>query len=339
MSVQQGDYVLYQERNEHNKVSSSLIKVTSVKNDTVKGIVERVPHLQPSIVSIPTDDVKVNFGSKLPEGVAFGVDLSAVYRGKKSHDTFGDVHFFTKVSKDQGERLWKAFDRVSSKLAKHRLDGLLSLPTAVEVHKPRGKYAGWFKRSNDPDTIPHRIAYTFQPNVSTIEYVVAHELGHLAEAHILRHHKEHWAKWIRLYNASISPVVLSVADQKQYKKDLLQVASEGLPLKKWLSSLDVEERRKANTILGWIRKVHSLSVEELDTLVGSEEEQEIHSVWPCEVITTKGVAPLVTEYATLNVKELWAESFALYLCGKELPKEVTKLLEKALSIIANELKG
>lgn len=335
-----GDYVLQQERNpDTNKVLSYLIKVTAVNDDeTVKGVLERNPHINPVHVEVPLASVKLNLGDKPPEGVAYGFNLAQRYRGKKQHDAFGDVHFFTKPSKEEGARLWSAMDKVTSRLSKAGLAGALNLPVVFEVHKPTFKYPGWFRRSKDPDVHPHQIGYC-SLSEANINYVLLHELGHLLDMHILRKHKEHWAKWIMLYCTSIEPLILSIADSKQLRKDLFQAASEEQSLRKWLSSLEVEERRKANLILAWIKKVHSISADELDCLLGSEEEERIHDLWPVEVISVKGTVPLVTEYATKNVSELFAEAFALHLIGKELPKSVGKLLEKSLLIAKAELKS
>lgn len=335
-----GDYVLHQERDaETNKVLSCLLKVSSVNEDFLKGIVEKEPHISPVHVEVPLSSIRLNFGAKPPEGTAFGFDLSRRYLGKKSHEAFGDIHFFTKPSKEQGEQLWEAMDKVSTRLGRYGLAGLLDLPVAFELHHPGSKYPGWFKRSKDPEVRPHQIGYRFLSSESNLRYVLLHELGHLLDMHVLRKHKEHWAKWIRLYMTSVEPLILSIADSKQLRKDLFQAAAEEKDLRKWLASLDVEERRKANLILAWIRKVHSITTDELDCLLGSEEEERIHELWPVEVISVKGTVPLVTEYATKNVSELFAEAFALHLVGKELPKSVGKLLEKSLLIAKAELKS
>lgn len=340
MKIQPDDYVLHQERQgESSKLVSTVLKVISVKGEYVKGLIENMPHLNPVKVEVEASNIKLNFGQNPPKGVAFGVDFEARYLGAKHHDDFGDIHFFTKPSKEAGKALFEGMTKAAKRLDKAGLKGVLDLPVAFEVRKTSSKMIGWFKRSKDPDLLPHRIAYSpaVADDSAQLQQLLLHELGHLVDRHILSKHKEHWAKWIKLYSTSVEPISLSIQDSKQLRKDLFQAVSEEMTLRQWMSSLEVEERRKANLVVAWIRKVHSINSEELDCLLGSQEQERVHDLWPLDVLSVKGTVPLVTEYATKSVAELFAESFCLYLVGKELPKSVNKLIEKSISLAKSEL--
>jgi hypothetical protein len=60
-------------------------------------------------------------------------------------------------------------------------------------------------------------------------------------------------------------------------------------------------------------------------------KDDIRGLWPLRNIPRKELAPIVSEYATKNHKELFAESFAYLLTGKKLPEPIVRLLEKSIS--------
>ena len=106
------------------------------------------------------------------------------------------------------------------------------------------------------------------------------------------------------------------------------------------STLAEEEALAYKWILRTIQSVHGLSVKELDFLFEAGMLDDIKKLWPVRTIPRKELEPIVSEYATKNYKELFAETFAFYFTKKKLPEPLKRLLEKSMSYAkSNREKG
>ena len=54
------------------------------------------------------------------------------------------------------------------------------------------------------------------------------------------------------------------------------------------------------------------------------------SLWP-KSISTSDYEAIISQYATKNYKELFAEAFSFYLTDRELPEVVNKLIKRTIN--------
>jgi hypothetical protein len=347
MKIKPNDYLIAEVQGRATEEEASkapkryFLKAYKVVDDEVYGFLEDpTPHLKREKITVTKDQVILNLGPTPAKGSVYGFDVSDLYLGAKQHDSFGDVHFFVKPPKEQRAKMSESMDRIARRLRKIGLENLLNLPIAFEVRNKRGKYAGMFHMSKDADKKPHRIELFPDADVPSYDYLLAHELGHPLHMVVLKDHRKLNADWIRLYNQSIRPRVIERERVIQLRKAL--AAQEEAP-GSWGRALVAEEGDEAKAelklIFRWISQVHSLTVQELDQLWDEGDgKNDVVELWPTTELKSKDIKPLVSEYSTVSPKELFAEAMAYDLTGRELPKQVKKLLERSYALARIELK-
>lgn len=296
---------------------------------SVEAVLEKDCHIQGMrhTMTVALSDVVLNLGTDPHPGKVYGHDVGTVHRKRLTHDKFGDVHFFYKPDKQVLADLKESMDKVAERLKRQDLmfllDGLI-----FEVLPYNGeKYAGQYLKSKN-EKIPSRVQ--IRPEImpaSEYAYVWYHELGHHLHLTFCPSPKLN-AHWLKLYNTSIRVETVK-KDKSQQLLDAL-MGGEERP-SDFKGGLDEEDALAFKWIIRTIQQVNGLSIKELDTLFEADMRDEISKVWPLRNLPRKELAPVITEYATKNSKELLAECFAFYMTKKKLPAPVVKLLERTIS--------
>lgn len=327
MLAKEKDYVLVTEKEDSprttlakvNSVASKIAYCTDVKDSHIASVRRdfEVP-LSRVIAVLDTDHPSFNKTFRTP-----------IFKGRKSHDTVGPLNFFYKPAPENGEKIIKAFDKVVKVLDQQGLDFVIDPTRAVwEIYPHTGeKHAGMYKRSSKPDKNPHR--FMIRPESLPIDwytYIVFHEYGHHLHSEFMTSRKLN-AEWVKLYNTSI---LVKDIDGLQCNRILEALMGQEAVPSDFRGQLDESDALAFKWILKSIRAQYKLSIKELDTLFAAEFFDDISDIWP-ESVTMSDLNPLVTEYATVSYRELFAESFAFYMTNRMLPKAVTALLEKSLS--------
>lgn len=333
--IHKGDYCIARQEGKKDYLFRAL---SDSDKSTVEVVIEKNQHIQGMrhTLTVKLDDVVVNLGTDPHPGKVYGHDVGSVLRKRRDHDKFGSVYWFYRADKQVVVDLNESMDRVYLKLKKKGLQFLLN-DVVFEVHPYfNGKYAGMFLKSKNEE-IPDRIQ--IKPEImpaSEYDYVWFHELGHRLHLTFCTSKKLN-AVWLKLYLTSIKVEAVK-KDKSQQLMDML-LDGEDMP-SNFKSGLDEEDALAYKWIIRAIQQVNGLSIKELDTLFEAEMRDEIKKIWPVRNIPRKELAPILTEYATVNVKECFAEAFALYMTGKKMPEQVVKLLEKSIAYAkANREKG
>lgn len=322
-------YIIGKQRTEDG-AKLFLGKVTGVSKGIVEGYIEKGAHNKKkrALFEIPTKDIVLDLGEKPHPGRVHGFDTCNLYTNKViHHDFFGSVHFFYRINKDVGQKLMKAFDVAAARLTKL---GFAEMQDCVWlVHHPEtpGKYAGYYKHSRDTEKAPHELA--IKPEHITADdlvYVIVHEFAHYVHSNLLTQPKIN-ANWIRLFNTSIKVETI----RKDVSLQLLEsLTSGGERPSDFKSGLDEDQRLAWNWILRTIKQDHAISIKELDTLFEGDAKDEISQLWPQRTLHKKDLKPVISEYATINVRETFAEAFSFFVVKKKLPQSVVNLLEKSI---------
>lgn len=338
--MKKDSYVLVTSKESKNPF---LIKTTSVDEKNVNGVLEKNRHLGLKTISVSHKEVVADLGLKPHPGKLYGVDTANLFRKTFDHDFWGQIHFYIAMDKDGVAKLRKALDNTASKLNKLGLSEYTE-NLYTEIRAKQGKWAGKYFHSGK-EKIANKIQYApewAQGSIPTLEYCIYHEFGHVLRYNGLTS-KTVRAQWQTLYQTTVMPIVIPYKEVKsilEYLRTEIESTELDLPqvLKNYVEENEDNEAAaiKIKAILRWLKQIHRTSIKELSVLWDTRKMKTLESLWPTGSVDTNKLSPLVTEYATVNVEELFAESFALYCTGKKLPIKVQELLEKSLSIIKNK---
>jgi hypothetical protein len=170
-SPEKGDYVVFASAEAGSK-ATLLIKVNTVTKDgVVQGRYEKDPHLKPTALECGLDQVILNCGKDPHPGTVYGKDLSFLYRKSVEVGDLGEVHLFTRVSKEVGVQFADQVKWLSKRLKELRLSFLLDSGIIWEVVSKHtaGKYSGMYRpgklNKEGELTSPPRISITLDEEV------------------------------------------------------------------------------------------------------------------------------------------------------------------------------
>jgi hypothetical protein len=327
MKMRKGDYGIAKQDQGKDYLFKALADSDS---RSVEAVLEKDCHVQGlrHTMTVALSDVVLNLGSDPHPGKVYGYDVGTLHRKRLTHDKFGDVHFFYRPDKQVLADLKESMDKVAERLK--RQDLLFLLDNMIfEVLPYNGeKFAGRFLKSKN-EKLPKRIQ--IRPEImpaSEYQYVWYHELGHNLHLDYCKPAKKLNASWLKLFNTSIRVDTIK-KDKSQQLLDALIGGEE--PPSDFKRGLDEEDALAFKWLIRTIQQVNGLSIQDLDILFEADMKDEVAKVWPVRNISHKELAPIVSDYATVNFKELFAECFAFYMVKKKLPEPIVKLMERSIS--------
>lgn len=255
----------------------------------------------------------------------------AIFQTAIHNADFGSLNWFYTPNDEVRSNLEVAFAKVAVALETRGLGFIIQPTTCVWEIYPYGgdAYAGFYKRNSKPEKNPHRLAIIPEHtdyDHSYYTYIIFHELAHHLHSEFV-HGRKLNAKWIDLYSTSVPARDILKPDTDRLLTALLE--QQDLP-SAFKGQLEEADEEAFKLILKAIKQQHKLGVKELDVLFVAEFTDQIKALWP-ETVVANDLNPLVTKYATKNYRELFAEAFAYYMSGRELPLEVKELVEESLS--------
>ncbi len=309
-----------------------LFKIKAVGEDLLV-IPEKDRQYVENTISVKKSDVVAYLGLKPHPGKVLGCDTTNLFIKTIEHDFWGPINFFVRQDKDTMKSLRESLDRTGSRLTKLGL-AKVTENLVTDIRAKQGKYAGMYRHNRDGRNVIW-YAPIWAESAELLDYVVYHEFGH-AVRHNAVTNLSIRGQWQKLYQRSIKPTVVDKKTVREILDTILE-SEDRLPevLKDFVKD-DDEKVLQVKAILRWIKQIHKIGTKELD-LLKQVDTQTLISVWPDRQVDTNLLAPIVSDYSTVNVEELFAESFAFYCMRKTLPERVTSLLEKTLSVAKNEL--
>lgn len=328
MKISKGDYFIGKDSDSRKTHLAKALEDSHGKS--VEALYEKDCHIQGMRHTFTQDlsQVILNLGPKPFPGKVHGHDVSTLFTKRLTHDKFGDVMFFYRPEKQVLADLKDSMDKVADRLKRQDLIFLLD-NVVFEILPYNGeRYAGMFKMSKN-EKLPKRVQ--LRPEImpaSEYPYVWFHELGHNLHLDFCRSSKKLNAQWLKLFNTSIRVESIK-KDKSQQLLDALIGGEE--PPSDFKRGLDEEDALAFKWIIRTIQQVNGLSIKDLDVLFEADMKDEVTKVWPVRNISHKELAPIVSEYATQNSRELFAECFAFYMTKKKLPEPIVKLMERSIS--------
>lgn len=310
-----------------------LAQVKEIADKSMIVILDHQRYQEERTIEITKRDILVRLGENPKPGKVYGVDVANVYRKSINHEFWGPIHFFVKPADEVLKRLKIGLDFTANKLDKM---GYREYTTRfqTEIRAKKGKYAGMYLHRPDNKSLIW-YAPEMAEDQKTMNYIVFHEFGHVLRFNGLNRVKAR-AKWQKLFQQSIAPIVVSrkwLDGLHAHVKDSADAeASLGSIIKDYQKD-EEETAAYLKALSRWFKQVHHISPRDLQVLWEAGDLETIDSLWPTNSIDTSKLSPLITEYATKNVEETFAESFAFYMMDMKLPAHVERLLEKSLTIV------
>lgn len=310
-------------------------RVLSVNDEskTLEVLPEKDVQYKQQSVTIRKKDARINLGMSPPPGKVYGCDTKDLFKKTKEHSSWGNIHYFTELEKSVSKMLNKSLGQTYEKLEKKGLSGFARL-FETEIRVKSGKWAGMYIHSKKEDR-PNRVWYApecSQHDPKQMDYIVYHEFGHVVRFNgVLQTGLRN--KWLRIYQRSIAPIKIEAEDLTALMKSISEYDNNEVTFKAAFdgSTTDLNPR-VARAIIQWFWQTNKIGKKELEIMWAAKGPSEIEKFWPDHLIDTHDLSPVVSDYATKNVEELFAESFAFYMMGKKLPSKIVELLEESLSV-------
>ena len=322
MKVERGDFILCKPEKK-----TLLCEVVKAKDGNIRAIVNdkfRYTKDAFTMLKMSSEDVIANLSKDPINGNAYSVKVEPLQK-IVVRKPFGHIYFFRKLNEVDETRLYKALDKAGDRLRK--LDLIEHFPIDIEIRPSKGKFSGmYYYKGGKEDTLDVMVLKPI--DFSNLSYVVEHELAH----HIFFRYVSNKmkAKWIDLYHKNVK---LSLFDTKSINKMYIKFVDSGLEIRDFESDLDESEQTLFSSIIDYIVSTHRIDTDDINTFVKVGYRKTLKRLSPVHELQDSNVEPLVSEYGTKNVDELFAEAISFYYTNQKLPKSVKSLVKKTLNSI------
>lgn len=328
--MKKNDYLVLKatakDEDDNSKPRYYLGKAKRPTEDGLTVLLEKDSHITKKIVEVSKKEIIVNLGQDPSPGDVYGCDVTNLHRKSLASEEAGvDIHLFDKFDSKHETQAINGLVKARKRLKSHGLDFVMdgSLPIFYEIRKKNNKYAGMFSRAKEFSRVQ---LFVNKDHKEFNEYVFLHELAHAIDSYLLNS-PELQARWVRLYIRSLKPRSLNLSEVRSMYGSL----KNSTCISDWKKSFtDDDDKGKPNLVLRAIKQAHGVGSNEINALLKDNDLESVKALWPTEDVRSVDLAPLVSEYATKNVKETIAESLSLFMLGKTLPKSVVKLTEDTI---------
>lgn len=284
-----------------------------------------------------------NLGQRPKQGSVFGVK-TLYLRGTLSHKFFGEIQVFTPMKKEGRKLLLDSLDKVEKRLKSKGLREPIE-HTLFKVKPKSSSTVGMYKPSSNPEESPNvielfvdwsaeelsikHLSNFSSPELNLHTYVWLHELGHYYWYNKLT--RKMRSAWVSEFLSYVASNIATEDDVAALLGDF-NYSTASTP-KQLFKELGKESTWVMKEVLAHIKKVHNLSLQDLLDLKSSSS---VDNVWPVKTEFVKfdrSVTP-ITNYGMTNVREFFAEVFALSLSELKIPKSLDKLLHLNLKFLS-----
>lgn len=292
-------------------------------NDTEKElsvvIVKDIGTEKEEKIPVMFEDVLAWLGNKPLYGSVYGQKVELL---KEELETkhWGTVSVYRELDDIQRDSIQTGF-RAAHKLIKDAAATAKALDF-ISLRMPRGKYAGMYKKVGDEHGFDLFPKDEFLTSASFCDLLL-HEHGHTVW--YTRVPKKLKGSWVKLYHSLLvkrdisSKTALGVWEEFSLHEGTVQ---------EFLSEREEVDVYIMNDYLSYVYDKNKLDEEDLNSF--KENGGDLLSLVPDTGLVFSEQEGLPTDYAGVNTREFFAESFRLYLGGGALDKRVQKAMKKTL---------
>lgn len=277
---------------------------------------------EPVTVEYDADTLIANLGKDPAPGKAYGVDIQPHYGDFQSD--IGNVHLYRKLDDDEKKALTVSIKKIVKKVEEQGLAKVFPIKR-VEILNQKGRWAGEYKISNKTGEVEDviRLFPKILSDQIYNQYIWAHELGHAVWFRYVPDRLR--SEWLEMYNESTK---VSKAKKSQMEDLCTALVSSQQSVREFQRDIEEEELAMFKEALSYLKKIHKMSPEDVNILL-NQNSKVLVAIWPTTASISNNES-LCGDYAKVSVHELFAEAYAFYTTGKQVPKSIQKLLEKTL---------
>lgn len=280
---------------------------------------------EPVTVEYDADTLIANLGKDPAPGKAYGVDIQPHYGDFQSD--IGNVHLYRKLDDDEKKALTVSIKKIVKKVEEQGLAKVFPIKR-VEILNQKGRWAGEYKISNKTGEVEDviRLFPKILSDQIHNQYIWAHELGHAVWFRYVPDRLR--SEWLEMYNESTK---VSKAKKSQMEDLCTALVSSQQSVREFQRDIEEEELAMFKEALSYLKKIHKMSPEDVNILL-NQNSKVLVAIWPTTASISNNES-LCGDYAKVSVHELFAEAYAFYTTGKQVPKSIQKLLEKTIKAV------
>lgn len=257
-------------------------------------------------------------------GTAFGVKIEPFITSVASK--YGEMLFFRTLNDLEKKAFKRALRRTYDTMIEAHLNVFPF--TTMKIFPKRGKYAGMYKfrrKMSDVTDSVELFPETFE-DTKFNEYLLLHEYGHAVWYKMLS--VTYKSRWIKMYHKRLE---LSNILKDRLEPMLDELLAFAGTLGDFYKELEDEDRLVFREVLSHYKRYHKLDKYALDIL-HTEDTEKFASMWPKRATLVES-KPDLSEYSMTKPEEFWAEAFAFHMTGRQMPKDIVKLMDKTLTAL------
>ncbi|SBV38550.1 Phage protein [Phage NCTB] len=281
---------------------------------------------EPKVVEFTPDQIVCNLGPQ-PQvtGKAFGVNIEIYQRDLKAGWP-KPIHVYRNALTDREANIFvKAMKKAHKILEDKASDNWMGCLTHINLKSNTSKMEGCYvmKTTNaGPQDVLNFMPVDLTDSKYLVELIL-HESSHgIWYRQVPRDIK---ARWSALFNKRAQVQRIEQDDLDTLADVIIEFVKQGSrfpQILKELRSENPDEHDAFKEVISYVKKIHHIDKEELEALALTKPEK-FKELWPTVTDNSTFKAD-ITEYATKNVKEFFAESLSYFLSGHSLPKDVEK---------------
>jgi hypothetical protein len=284
---------------------------------------------EPEHVVVKEEQIYCNLGQEPLSGKAFGIDIKPYIKTIETK-SYGPIHIFRKLEDGDLTALKKALKAVYSLFESKATVSFLPL-YSTNIEPAKGKYAGSYKfkqkglESFDTMHLHPKVLNDIEFN----KYIIAHEWSHGIWYRCVPFQLR--AKWLNLYQKRL---LLSNISEKELEELCIDVVNYEGGLGDYCKEVgDDHVKSVIKEVLIYFKRYHHMDQRSVELML-HEDSGKLSEIWPTSAKLTEERAD-ISEYSLKNVEEFFAESFANYILGRMLPKDVQKGIDATVKKLSS----
>lgn len=314
MLVAKGDHVIFHMT--LGKYAFAKVVAANATKAKIRFAVDPKTGESPPAEEIALDSIVANLGVSPKIGSIYGVKVEPC-RVQTNDPYWGNLQYYVELDEKNTARFDK-FLRLTAKELKQR--GMPEPRTELHIRQQSGKLDGAYKARPKSET--DIMTVRPRPDLDSMDFIIFHKYAYGLWQNSMMPKTR--MRWLRAYNESIALMKIEESELENMRESLVSNGDVG----GYFKELEDDDRKVFRAIIRHLKQVHNIERHHLQLMLTLQED--ITEFWPSHVeLSDKNV--LLTDTATKNVEELFAESFAYHLTGRAIPKKLNLLLTETLS--------
>lgn len=269
------------------------------------------------------NEIVANLGQNPKVGSVYGRRVEPLLHSAE-HPAWGTIEFYRHLSKVEKITLKKSLTHQEQIMRDLGIHNVVFPLTRIKIQEPKGRYAGMYKQRG-----MEREIHFYPKSLSSESEVTdlgCHELGHGYWCNGVSDSLK--ARWSLAFESYVTKYEVAAKTVRLVLNDMLEAED----LADYANDLEGDEAKAYSSIVDKILSSSLIDFNDLHRIHSCAKESFTQLVPPINEVVVFGEKDTfpVGEYGGKNTDEFFAESFRLYVTGKQLPKKLQKLMKETV---------